>query len=53
MRGTDEVRKAAQPRLIPIERPARFELPVNLWTGKTLGLTISQRPPVRAGRVIE
>ena len=53
MKGKDEVLKGAQPRAIPIERPTRFELSVNLKAAKTLGRTISQSLLVRADRVIE
>jgi putative ABC transport system substrate-binding protein len=48
-----KVLQGAQPRAIPIERPTRFELSVNLKTAKTLGLTISPSLLVRADRVIE
>ena len=53
MKARDEVLKGARPRAIPIERPTRFELSVNLKTTETLGLTISQSLLVRADRVIE
>ncbi len=49
----DRIFKGANPGDIPIERAARFDLIVNLKTGKSLGIKIPQSVLLRSDRVIE
>jgi ABC-type uncharacterized transport system substrate-binding protein len=49
----DKILKGADPASIPVERPTRFELAVNLKTAASLGLKIPASVVARADRVVK